>query len=46
MKRMLAKARLILTSELQLALDIDEESAIKKLDRSLEHLIIEEEEDE
>ncbi len=41
LKRMLAKARLILTSELQLALNTDEEHVIKRLDRSLEHLIIE-----
>jgi len=44
LKRMLAKARLILTSELQLALDIDEESAEKRLDRALAHLIVEPEE--
>ena len=41
LKRMLAKARLILTSELQLALNTDEEAVIKRLDRSLAHLIIE-----
>jgi CarD family transcriptional regulator len=46
LKRMLAKARLILTSELQLALDIDEESAEKRLDRALAHLIVEPEEEE
>ena len=44
LKRMLAKARLILTSELQLALDIDEEASIKRLDRALIHLEVEEEE--
>jgi CarD family transcriptional regulator len=41
LKRMLAKARLILTSELQLALDTDEETVEKRLDRSLSHLIVE-----
>lgn len=35
LKRMLSKARVTLTSELQFALDIDEEEAIKKLDRAL-----------
>ena len=44
LKRMLAKARLILTSELQLALDIDEEASAKRLDRALAHLIVEPEE--
>ncbi len=46
LKRMLAKARLILTSELQLALDIDEESSIKRLDRALAHLEVSDEEEE
>jgi RNA polymerase-interacting CarD/CdnL/TRCF family regulator len=32
---MLSKARLTLTSELQFALDIDEEEAVKRLDRAL-----------
>ncbi len=41
LKRMLAKARLILTSELQLALDIDEEASIKRLDNALAHLVVE-----
>ncbi len=35
LKRMLSKARLTLTSELQFALDIDQEEATKKLDRAL-----------
>lgn len=35
LKRMLSKARVTLSSELQFALDIDEEEAIKKLDRAL-----------
>ncbi|MGF1668176.1 MAG: CarD family transcriptional regulator [Acidimicrobiia bacterium] len=35
LKRMLSKARLTLTSELQFALDIDDEEAVKRLDRSL-----------
>jgi CarD family transcriptional regulator len=35
LKRMLAKARLIIVSELQFTLDLDEEEAIKKLDRAL-----------
>jgi len=39
LKRMLAKARLILTSELQLALSTDEETVIKRLDKSLSHLV-------
>ena len=45
LKRMLAKARLILTSELQLALNTDEEAVIKRLDRSLAHLIVEPEDE-
>ena len=45
LKRMLAKARLILTSELQLALNTDEETVIKRLDRSLSHLIVEPDEE-
>jgi len=35
LKRMLSKARLTLTSELEFALDIDDEEAVKKLDRAL-----------
>lgn len=35
LKRMLAKARLIIISELRFALDLDEEEAVKKLDRAL-----------
>lgn len=35
LKRMLAKARLIITSELQFTLDIDEEEAVNRLDRAL-----------
>ena len=35
LKRMLSKARLILTSELRFALDVSEEDATKRLDRAL-----------
>ena len=35
LKRMLSRARVTLISELQFALDVDEEGAIKKLDRAL-----------
>jgi CarD family transcriptional regulator len=42
LKRMLSKARLTLTSELQFALGIDEEEATKKLDRALPKVEIEE----
>lgn len=35
LKRMLSRARLTLTSELEFALDIDEEEATRKLDRAL-----------
>lgn len=35
LKRMLSRARLTLTSELQFALDVDEEEATKRLDRAL-----------
>ncbi|MEX1280606.1 MAG: CarD family transcriptional regulator [Acidimicrobiia bacterium] len=35
LKRMLSKARLTLSSELQFALDLDEEDVIKKIDRAL-----------
>lgn len=42
LKRMLSKARLTLTSELQFALAIDEEEATKRLDRALPKVEIEE----
>ena len=42
LKRMLSKARLTLTSELQFALAIDDEEATKKLDRALPKVEIEE----
>ncbi|NNC39065.1 MAG: CarD family transcriptional regulator [Acidimicrobiia bacterium] len=42
LKRMLSKARLTLTSELQFALGIDDEEATKKLDRALPKVEIEE----
>lgn len=35
LKRMLSKARLTLSSELQFALDLDEEEVVKKIDRAL-----------
>ncbi len=35
LKRMLARARLIIVSELRFSLDLEEEDAIKKLDRAL-----------
>jgi CarD family transcriptional regulator len=35
LKRMLAKARLIIISELQFSLNISEEEAVKKLERAL-----------
>jgi len=35
LKRMLSRARLTLTSELEFALDIDDEEAVKRLDRAL-----------
>jgi CarD family transcriptional regulator len=35
LKRMLTKARLTLTSELQFALGVDDEEAVKRLDRAL-----------
>jgi CarD family transcriptional regulator len=38
LKRMLSRARLTLTSELQFALDVDEEEATKRLDRALPKL--------
>ncbi len=44
LKRMLAKARLIIVSELRFALDLDEEDTVKKLDRALPK--VEEDEEE
>ncbi len=44
LKRMLAKARLIIISELRFALDLDEEEAVKKLDRALPKVEVPEEE--
>jgi CarD family transcriptional regulator len=35
LKRMLSKARVTLTSELEFSLGIDDEEAVKKLDRAL-----------
>lgn len=35
LKRMLSKARLTLTSELQFALDVDDEEALRRLDKAL-----------
>ena len=43
LKRMLAKARLIITSELQFTLDLSEEEAVKRLDRALPEVEIPEE---
>ncbi len=43
LKRMLAKARLIIISELRFALDLDEEEAVKRLDRALPKVEIDEE---
>ena len=43
LKRMLAKARLIIVSELRFALDLDEEEAVKRLDRALPKVEIAEE---
>ncbi len=42
LKRMLSKARLTLSSELQFALDLDEDSVIKKIDRALPKVEIDE----
>ncbi len=42
LKRMLSKARLTLTSELQFSLVVDEEEAVKKLDRALPTFEVEE----
>lgn len=42
LKRMLSKARLTLTSELQFALMIDDEEAVRKLDRALPVFEVEE----
>ncbi len=44
LKRMLAKARLIIISELRFALDLDEEEAVKRLDRALPKVELPEEE--
>ncbi len=44
LKRMLAKARLIIISELRFALNLDEEEAVKRLDRALPKVEIPEEE--
>jgi CarD family transcriptional regulator len=43
LKRMLSKARLTLSSELAFSLEVDEEEAIKKLDRALPKVEPEEE---
>jgi len=43
LKRMLAKARLIIISELRFALNLEEEEAIKRLDRSLPKVEVPEE---
>ena len=42
LKRMLSKARLILASELRFALDLTEEDAVKRLDRALPKVEVEE----
>lgn len=42
LKRMLSKARLILTSELRFALDLTEEDAMKRLDRALPKVEVDE----
>ena len=44
LKRMLAKARLIIISELRFALNLDEDEAVKRLDRALPKVDIPEEE--
>jgi CarD family transcriptional regulator len=44
LKRMLSKARLILASELRFALDLSEEDAMKRLDKALPKVDVEEEE--
>ena len=41
LKRMLSRARVTLVSELQFALDVNEEDAIKKLDRALPKIEVE-----
>jgi CarD family transcriptional regulator len=43
LKRMLSKARLILSSELRFALDVSEEDALKRLDRALPKVEVPEE---
>lgn len=42
LKRMLSKARLILSSELRFALDLSEEDAMKRMDRALPKVEVEE----
>ncbi len=44
LKRMLSKARMILASELRFALNLTEEDAVKRLDRALPKVEVEEEE--
>lgn len=44
LKRMLSKARLILASELRFALDLTEEEAVKRLDRALPKVEVDEDE--
>ncbi len=44
LKRMLSKARMILASELRFALNLTEEEAVKRLDRALPKIEVEEEE--
>jgi CarD family transcriptional regulator len=44
LKRMLSKARLILASELRFALDLTEEDAVKRLDRALPKVEVDEDE--
>ncbi len=43
LKRMLSKARLTLSSELAFSLNVDTDEAIKKLDRALPKIEVEEE---
>jgi CarD family transcriptional regulator len=43
LKRMLAKARLIIISELRFALNLEEEEAVKRLDRALPKVEVPEE---
>jgi CarD family transcriptional regulator len=44
LKRMLSKARLILASELRFALDLDEEEAMARLDKSLPEVVTDDDE--